>query len=248
MKLCALNYYFFFNRSKQQRSEPEEFESDSSISSYEDSDSSLSESLKAKYKKGLILLCYTIVLYYAQPDESGYADLPNLLYILLSITISWYFLGYVANEKRRGDKSKESSEKVDAETYGLASSSKNTAKIPKTGRKKSGKVRVRFDSKDEPAVERKKSRQQARTEDEEQKKSRRQAVLLDSEDEPAVERKKSRRKSRRQPVLLDSEDEPATERKKSEPKRYNNLNDMDTDLKEALRVGEILTIFVVYFL
>ena len=161
------------------------------------------------------------------------------------ISLYRYFLGYVA-------KVKESSDEVDAETYGLASSSKNTAKIPKTRRKKSGKVRVRSDSEDEPVIKRKKSSRQ--TQREKQKKSGRQKVLLDSEDEPATERKKSRWQAR-----LDTENEHEIEQKKSSSqllgsdvksnnsKWYDKLDDMNTDLKEALRVGEILTIFV-YFL
>ena len=242
----------FFNRPKKQRSESEESEE---FDSYVDSDSSIADSLKMKYGKGLYYCpIYTTVLLYLL----SYCRLHNGSLCNFALCISLInqdmpicqftnILDYVAKGKKR-DELKNRLKKDNAETYGLANSSKNTAKIPKSGssislesgdnnarnsinRKKSRKSQLNSEDNIEFKGRRKSRKSQLNSEDDIELKGQRKprSVQLDSEeDEHATERRKPRS------VQLDSEEnEHAMERNKSKGSRRSDSQLLDPDVKSG---------------
>jgi len=156
-------------------------------------------------------------------------------------------LDYVAKGKKR-DELKNRLKKDNAETYGLANSSKNTAKIPKSGssislesgdnnarnsinRKKSRKSQLNSEDNIEFKERRKSRKSRLNSEDDIELKGQRKprSVQLDSEeDEHATERRKPRS------VQLDSEEnEHAMERNKSKGSRRSDSQLLDPDVKSG---------------
>lgn len=144
------------------------------------------------------------------------------------------FLGYVPTGKKKKKRDNKLKKKNNnAEPYGLASSSRSTVKISKTG-SESDNNNARN------SINRKKSRKSRLnskndTELKEKRKLRRVFGSEDEDDEHAMERKKSRGSRRSDSKLSDSDV------KSVKPNWYDKLENMDNNLQEALRVNEIFT-------